>query len=236
MVDIDFGKKSKKIKVALVDDHALFREGLRLVLDQYEGLKIIYEAINGKELFEKLVNGEPDVIFMDINMPDMDGLETTKRLRVHFPQIKIVILTMHDEKRFIIEMIKNGANGYLFKNVTPDELYTSIKNVIEEGFYFNEFMTKELHAGWSNRMGTAKLLKKVQKLSQRDVTVLRLICQQNSSEQIGEKLRLSARTVDNIRSQLLRRLRVKNTAGLVLYAIQNGLVNLNISTRRKVTR
>ena len=105
MEGIDFGRKEQKITVALADDHCLFRQGLRLVLNNYEELEVIYEASNGKELIEKLVNGEPDVIFMDINMPIMDGLKTTKRLRQHFPQIKIIVLSMHNEKRFIIEMI-----------------------------------------------------------------------------------------------------------------------------------
>jgi len=232
MEGIDFGRKEQKITVALADDHCLFRQGLRLVLNNYEELEVIYEASNGKELIEKLVNGEPDVIFMDINMPIMDGLKTTKKLRQHFPQIKIIVLTMHNEKRFVIEMIKHGANGYLFKNAAPEELYTSIKHSVQHGFYFNDFMTKAMYKSWANKNGTAKLLASSKNLSSRDLQVLRLICKQYKTNEIAEYLSLRPRAVDHYRHRLLTKLGVRNTAGLVIYAIEHGLVNLNIAQRR----
>ncbi|MBL4753920.1 MAG: response regulator transcription factor [Flavobacteriales bacterium] len=233
MEEIDFGSKKQKTTVALVDDHALFRQGLRLVLNTYEDLEVIYEASNGKELIEQLVNGEPDVIFMDINMPEMDGLKTTKKLRQHFPQIKIIVLSMYNEKRFIIEMIKHGANGYLFKNSVPEELYAAIQHSIQDGFYFNDYMTKELFRGWANKNSSAKLLASSKMLSSRDLEVLRLICKQFKSHEIAERLVLHPRAVDHYRHRLLSKLDVRNTAGLVIYAIEHGLVDLNISKRRR---
>jgi len=228
MIDIDFGKrKEKKIKIALVDDHALFRQGLRMILSNFTDLDVICEADHGKELIERMIKEEPDMIFMDINMPVMDGLKTTRKLRQHFPHIKIIALTMHDEKRFVIEMIKSGANGYLFKNAEPRELHSAIQQVLAAGFYFNDYMTEAMFNGWVNNKSTAKLLIKRNRFTKKDLLVLKLVCKQYTTDEIAAKLSLSTMTVMNYRRRLMARLKVRNTAGLVLCAIETGLVKLN---------
>jgi len=221
----------KIIKVAIADDHHLVRQGFALILDGYEGIELIVEAENGVDLIDKIKSQVPDVVLMDLKMPIMDGFKTTAYLRKEYPQIKIIALTMYDEKKFIIETIKMGAHGYLFKNVDAQELKLAIHSVVEKDFYFNDHMTEAMYKGWANKRKTTPAIEKKDRLTEREAQVLKLICKQLTGPEIAQKLSLSPKTIENYRFKLLDKLGVRNTAGLVIYTIKNSLVNIDLKKK-----
>ncbi|MBO6763264.1 MAG: response regulator transcription factor, partial [Roseivirga sp.] len=130
------------IKIAIADDHKLFREGLRFLMDQMDDLEVVFEASNGKELLEQMENHEPDVLLLDLDMPEVDGLEALKQLRPKFPNLGIIILTMHSDSKMVAYLMELGANSYLLKDTSPEEFRKAISSVIQEGFYFNKMVSQ----------------------------------------------------------------------------------------------
>ncbi|MCB0628318.1 MAG: response regulator transcription factor [Lewinella sp.] len=217
------------IKLAIADDQILFLKGLRLLIRSFENVELIIEASNGKELIEAIALNQPDVILMDLRMPVMDGLEATEKIRELYPDIRIILLTMYDEERLINHMMKVGANGYLLKNEEPEVLKTAIQTVYEKEFYFNEYVSKALLKGIQKKHQPVRPWK-IQdnlQLTQREMEVLNLICREFTSGEIAEQLFISIRTVENHRNSLLSKTGVRNTAGLIIYAIRNKLVELD---------
>lgn len=212
------------IKYAIADDHKIFRQGLKLALSSDEQLALVGEAGNGKELLTLLDNHDVDVVLLDIKMPEMDGIETTKRLRAQYPSLKIVILTMYDEEHFILHLMQAGANGYLLKNAEPAEIQLALHSAIENGFYFNELVSNTMLKNVVQKAQTPTQFKDTEPLNEKERNVLRLICEQHTAAEIAEKIFLSPRTVEGIRSTLLEKVGVRNTAGLVMYAVKNGIV------------
>lgn len=212
----------------IVDDHQLFRSGLISLMDSFQDIEVIGEAGNGQELLNLLEDQKPDVVLMDLNMPVMDGIETTKAIKAKFPEIKIVILTMQDEDKFIVHLIDQGANGYLLKNSHPDEMVHAIRTVVEQEQYFNQ-MTSQVLLN-SLREGRKKHQKPTfsnqLELTRREKEVLQLICEGLSNSEISEKLFISIRTVEGHRSNLLNKTDTRNSAGLVAYAMRHNLVNV----------
>jgi len=219
----------KKIKIAIADDHTLFRQGLSLLIKQFNEFELVLEAVNGRELLKKVKENMVDVVLMDLKMPGMDGLTTTMKLRKIYPNIKIIAVTMYDEKKFILEMLKNGANGYLFKNVEAKELSEAIHAVIEKDFYFNQYVTEAMMKGRVNKRRSKSAVGKNNMLSKRERQVLKMICRQHTTAEIANQLYLSTRTVENYRHRLLDKLQVRNSAGLVIYAIENGMINVDLT-------
>lgn len=217
------------IKIAIADDHALFRKGIVNIIQDFEGIEVIMEASNGLEIVEKvkLAETKPDVILMDLKMPELDGIEATEEIHQLLPDIKILILSMHDEEQFILHMMENGANGYLLKDSEPDELEKAIRGVVGEEFYFDEYVVKIMHKGLLKRKRVKPMLDESKVFfSERELEVLELICKEKTAQEIGKVLFISPRTVDGHRNKLLEKTGAKNTVGLVVYAIKNKLVDI----------
>ena len=216
----------EKIKLAIVDDQKLFLEGLRYIVKTFNDIEVILEASNGRELIELIPSKMPDVILMDLKMPQMDGLEATKYIKANFPNIKIILLTLYDDERFINLLMDHGANSYLVKNEDPEVLQEAILSVVSKGYFFNDYISKALLNARKNkikRIGTNIPLNDNIQLSQRELEILELICQEFTTSEIAKKLFITARTVDGHRRRLLDKTGAKNVVGLVIFAYNNNL-------------
>jgi len=215
------------IKIILVDDEVLFRKGISFLLEREKNMEIIFEAENGSELisFLKESKKSPDIIIMDLKMPVLNGVEATKIIRKDFPKIKIIALTSYDSKSFVVNMIDVGAVSYLIKNATPQELLTTINEVATKGFYYSDYVMQIIH---ENVLSSKKTQSSFDNkfLSKRELEVLQLICKQKNTVEMAEQLFISPRTVEGHRNNLLLKTESKNSAGLVVYAIQNKIVIL----------
>lgn len=215
------------IKVAIADDHQIFRKGVILSLRQYNNIKFIFEAENGEDLIQKVTDNEeqPDVILMDLKMPVKDGIETTKYLNKHFPAIRIIILTMYEDERFVGHLMDSGANGYLLKSTEPSEIKKAISDVMRTGFYLNNFVNKVLiKKNYAKQKFNPNLNSEVV-ISEREKEVLTLVCMEYTAQEIAQKMEISARTVEAIKDRLMERFGVKNSVGLVFYAMKNSLID-----------
>ena len=214
------------IKVAIADDHQIFRKGVILSLRQYTNIKFIFEADNGEALIQKVEdNDPPDVILMDLKMPVKDGIETTKYLNKHFPAIRVIILTMYEDERFVGHLMDSGANGYLLKSTEPSEIKKAITDVMRTGFYLNNFVNKVLiKKNYAKQKFNPNLNSEVV-ISEREKEVLTLVYMEFTAQEIAQKMEISARTVEAIKDRLMERFGVKNSVGLVFYAMKNSLID-----------
>lgn len=218
-----------RIKIAIADDEQLFRKGISFLLEKETSFEVILEAENGQQLIDA-INPEsfPDIILMDLKMPILNGVETTKIIHKNFPDIKIIALTSYDGKSFITNMIDVGASSYLLKNTSPKIVVHTINEVFDKGFYYDEKVLKTIHENLLSSSGKrikSDLDKRL--LSNREIEVLELICEQYTTSEIAEKLFISPRTVDGHRNNLLLKTGSKNVAGLVIYGIQKKLIELS---------
>lgn len=211
------------IKFLIADDHQVFRHGLKLVLADDNGLQFSGEAENGLQLLELLKKQSADVILLDLKMPVMDGFAVTKEIRKLYPQIKILILTMHDEEHFVLHMLEAGANGYLLKNANPAEIRQAIYAVHENEYYFNDLVSGTMLKNLIHKNLAVPVFKSSVSLTEKEIKILQLICQEYTSSEIGEKVFLSARTIEGIRAGMMEKVGVRNIAGLVMYAVKNGI-------------
>ncbi len=216
------------VKIALADDEILFRKGISFILQREKNIEVIFEASDGQDLIDKLEeNPDPDIIIMDLKMPNINGVEATKIIRNTHPDIKIIALTSYNTKSFIANMIDVGAVSYVMKNTTPKELLTTINEVQNVGYYYNDYVMKVIQEYLiSPRKKVIKSRFDDEQLTKREVQVLKLICKQYSGQEIADELCLSARTVEGHRNNLLRKTECKNMVGLIIYAIQNDFVSL----------
>ena len=217
---------STKIHIALADDEALFRRGMRLILEDYADMEVIIEAENGDDLLAKIRASPdlPDVLLLDLKMPVMSGIEAAKTIREQFPSIYFIILSSHVNPAFILNMIEIGAASYLGKNAHPDGVVETIRSVREKGFCYNETVMQVIRDNLTGKTAVKQSSSFDQVLTNREMEVLLLICNQFTTPEIADKLFLSTRTVDGHRNNMLSKLGCRNTAGLVVYAIQHGLV------------
>ena len=210
----------KDIKIVLVDDHALFRNGLKGLIAMREGYSVVAETGDGSEFLEMLPTLEADVIFMDISMPNIGGVEATRRALAQYPELKIVTLSMFGDEDYYTRMVEAGAKGFLLKDSAIEEVFEAIDIVASGGNYFSE----RLLSSMSGRIrGTEQ---HSAELSSREIEVLLCICRGLSNIEIADKLFISKRTVDAHRANILEKTGCKNTASLVVYAIKNGLVTV----------
>ena len=214
-----------KPTIALADDHILLRNGLAALLQDLD-YEVVFEADNGKQFIDKLkTHTPPQVALMDINMPEMDGYDTTLWLKKNHPEVKVLALSMYDDENAIIRMLKNGAKGYILKDSDPSELKAAIQALITKGFYHSELVTGTLiHT--INHLDDPEnsTAKDVLGLNERELDLLKLICTEMTFKEIADKMHLSPRTVDGYRDTLLEKLQCKSRVGLVIFAIKNGIV------------
>jgi DNA-binding NarL/FixJ family response regulator len=213
------------IKVAIADDHKIFRKGVILSLRPFTNIKFVQEAENGQELIDGLPKSEPDVILMDLRMPQKDGIETTKQIAKQHPGIHIVILTMFEDERFVSHLMEIGANGYLLKSADPSEIRRAIMDVAEKGYYLNNFVNRILLKKSHSKQKTVPNLSSEITLNEREKDVIKYICMEFTATEIAQKLDVSPRTVEAIKDRLMEKFGSKNTAGLVFFAVKNNLID-----------
>lgn len=214
------------ITLGLVDDHNLFREGIKSLLSKIPDITLVLEAVSGKDLLTKLNNTVPDVILLDLEMEEMNGVDATVKLQESYPNIKVIILTMHKEKRMISYLMEVGANGYLLKDTNRAELEEAIRSVYEKGFYFNSFVSEALLKGLKSKTHKPPVIGKDYHLTNRELEVLERITEELTTAEIAEQLFLSVRTVEGHRKNLMTKLEVKNTAGLIIKAIKEKIITV----------
>lgn len=212
-----------KIKISIADDYKIYRDGLKVGLSADEKLEVISEADNGEDLLKLIEVNTPDVIIMDLKMPIMDGMEATIAVRKKYPTVKVLVVTMYDDDKFIIHMMENGANGYLLKNADPDEIIKSIYSVYENGYYFNDLVNKALLKKLVLKNNLKPSFNQNVELTERELQVLKLICEEKTAAEIAKEIFLSPRSVEGIRQRLIEKVGVRNTAGLVMFAVKSGI-------------
>jgi len=217
---------SLPITLALADDHQLFRKGLKLIFEEQEGFEVVIEAENGKQLVDALALKRADVILLDLEMPEMNGAEALKVIREAYPEAKVLLLTMHDNEKYMISFLQQGAHGYLLKDASPDELVLGVRKVHQSGRFINDRVSEAL----LNRLDSLKTenptIGSEHNLGEREMDVLRLICEEYTTAEIADKLFLSTRTIESYRQRLLEKTGTRNTAGLVRFAIEKELFTL----------
>lgn len=212
--------------IALADDHILIRNGIASLLKN-TGHNVLFEADNGKDLISKLDPRQlPDIVLMDINMPEMDGCDATQWLRQHYPDVKVLALSMYNKENSIIRMLKCGAKGYILKDSRPPQLEAAINALMTEGFHYSELLNgKLIHA--INQLGDdGSELNKLMQLNDKETDFLKLSCTELTYKEIADQLSVSPRTVDSYRDTLFEKLNIKTRVGLVMYAVKNGIVEI----------
>ena len=216
-------KNLSKIKLLLVDDHPLVREGIRSSLLRHPSIKISGEAASGKEALRKARQLCPDVVLMDLNMPEMSGLEATPLIRKHCPKTRVIALTVHDNKEYIFRILRSGAHGYVLKDTSPEELFKAIEVVAQGQAFFSPRIANILLQDVANGT-TASLSNSHSNLSERETDVLHAVAAGDTNKEIAERLMLSIRTVETYRVRLKRKLSARNTAELLTHARQQQLL------------
>ena len=214
----------KPIKIAIADDYTIYRDGLKIGLAQDENLEVMLEAADGEDLIKGIETNMPDVIIMDLKMPVMDGMEATKVIKKKYPDMKILVVTMYDDEKFVIHLMEIGANGYLLKNAEAEEIRKAIYSVHETGYYFNNIVSNALLKKLVMKGNIKPSFKEGVELTEREQDVLKLICAEKTANEMGQQLFLSPRSVEGIRQRLIDKVGVRNTAGLVMFAVKNGII------------
>lgn len=215
--------KQSKRKIVIVDDHTLFRNGLRILLNTLADYQVAGEASNGRQFLDLLEKEVPDLVLLDINMPVMDGIEAATIAQKQYPDLKIITLSMYGEEDYYYKMVNAGVKGFLLKNSDIKEVKTALDVVYDGGSFFSSELLQNLV---NNLKSSSKSKESHAELSEREMEILILICQGLSNQEIGDKLFISKRTVDKHRANILEKSESKNTAQLVVYAIKNKLVEL----------
>ncbi|OIP00677.1 MAG: hypothetical protein AUJ97_07740 [Bacteroidetes bacterium CG2_30_32_10] len=210
-----------KIRIAIIDDHDLFREGIKLVLNQIDEFEVVFDHANGLNFIEFLKNSIPDIVLMDINMPEIDGIETTKKAIDLFPELKIIALSMFSDTLHYSQMINAGVRGFVLKKTKKHELQQAIIEVYNGGVYFSQEIIQKL--AFQSLNFSKKL---TEDITNREFDILDLVCQGKTSQEISEKLFISPKTVEVHRTNILRKADVRNTAELIIWAVKNNYFSI----------
>ncbi len=213
------------IKVAIADDHKIFRDGIKMALSSKEYLKIIWEAEDGKDLMHKIRLKMPNVLLMDIRMPEMDGINAISLLRKEYEEVKIIVLTMYDDQEMISKMMEMGANAYLTKTTDPEEIYNAILSCMNDDFYFNDLVNKAVMLKLQHKKSVRQYYPNPIKLNEKELKILRLIAEDKTTEEISKEVYLSPRTIETIRQNMKTKVGAKTIAGLVMYGMRNKLID-----------
>jgi|SRR6267142_1909722 len=212
-----------RVRVLLADDHALVRAGVRALLEGLEGVSVVGEARNGNEVLQLAHAHHPDVVLLDISMPGLGGLEASLQLKRELPEVRVVMLSMHANEEYVLQALRAGAAGYMLKDSATAELELALKAVMQGETYLSPPISKQVVEGYVQRVGTEQPA--ADNLTPRQRQVLQLIAEGHSTKEIAYRLELSVKTVETHRAQLMDRLSIRDIAGLVKYAIRNGIVS-----------
>jgi DNA-binding NarL/FixJ family response regulator len=213
------------IKIIIAEDHPIFRDGLRTMLNLYPNFEIIAEVEDGSELLKVLKNIKPDIVLVDINMPILNGIEATRFIATHFDEIKVIGLTMNDEKSSIMEMMDAGANGYILKSADREEIIKAINTVMNGDDYY----CKRVESSIINLIETKRSTnhnKKIVSFNDKEIKIINFLCEELNSDEIAKEMYLSKKTIDGIRIKIKNDLDVRNSIGIVKYAIRNGIYKI----------
>ena len=211
------------IKIVIADDHEIFRDGLKLMLQRQTDIIVAGEAADGKELIELVKHTLPDVIITDVKMPQLDGVAATKYLTEHYPSIGIIALTMFDEEDLIVDMLEAGAKGYLLKNADKTEIIEAVHTFANNEPHYCRLTSQKLAGMVAKSKFNWHLKKEKPEFNEREQEIIRYICEGLTNKEIGEKIFLSVRTVEGLRLKIIEKMNVKNTAGIIVYAIREHL-------------
>ncbi len=214
------------ISLAIADDHHIFRKGLLAALSPCPDISLLAEAGNGAELLRALQGRQPDVVLLDIKMPVLDGIGTTRSIRRQYPGVRVLALSMHEDDAYVESMIRAGAQGYLLKTAHPEQVRQAVRTVFGSGYYFNEQLSVDRLKRLLEPQAAA-VAQPVTALVEKEIQVLRLICQQKTSAEVGDHLCMSARTVEGYRERLYEKTGARNAAGLVVYALRHHIADLD---------
>lgn len=209
-------------KIIIADDHKMFRDGISAIIKQEPDIELVGEAGNALEIFEMLDKNLPDILLLDISLGESDGIEITKILRERYPGLKVIIISMHSESSYVINALEAGAYGYLLKDAGKIEMLNAIRAVAAGASFFGKNVSQIIRTHFSEEQEIVEKQEMVA-LTKRETEVLKLIAAEHSNQEVADKLFISIRTVDTHRRNLLEKLKLKNNAGLVRYAIKNGL-------------
>lgn len=218
---------TRKIRVLIVDDHAIVRAGTRLLLNSQPDIEVVGEAENGKEGLARARELSPDVVLMDINMPDMDGIQATRAIKEALPESRILALTMHEDSRYFFQMLKEGALGYVLKGAEPSELLSGIRAVYQDKAFILPDLARRLLDDYLDRLKAGDEQDSYSKLTTREREVLKLIGEGYTSREIGEILFISQNTVERHRTNIMDKLGMHNKSQLIKFAIRKGLVKID---------
>jgi two-component system, NarL family, response regulator NreC len=219
--------ENRTIKIAIAEDQSIFRNGLTKLLNDIHGFEVVLAVENGQLLLDALPTMSVDLALIDFRMPVKNGIEATKELREKFPDVKVLLLSMYDDVEFVESAIENGANGYLSKDDDADEIQLAIKSAVETGYYLNDrtskmFIAKMVHSG---KIQPIFEISSNNIFNENELVILELICDEMTTQEIAEKLFKSRRTIESARTMMMSKVGARNVVGLVMYAIQNGIVN-----------
>ena len=214
----------KIINIALADDHKIYRDGIRMSLKIHEHIRIIWDAEDGKDMLHKLKMKLPDLLIMDINMPETDGIKALQLIRKEYEDLKVIILSMYNDSETVTRMMEYGANAYLTKTADAEEIYQAIITCINNEYYFNELVNSAVLLKLQRRKISKKFVSATVNLSEKELKVLKLMSEDKTTEEISEELFLSPRTVESIRQTMKSKVGVKTLVGLMMYAIKRNMI------------
>lgn len=214
----------RTIKLAIADDHKIFRDGLRTSLKDRDYIKILWEAEDGRDMTHKLKIKEPDVLLMDIRMPEIDGINAIQMIRHEYENLKIIVLSMYDDKEIITKMMEMGANSYLTKTTDPQEIYHAIVTCMNEDFYFNDLINSAVLLKLQHKKTVKRFYPNTVKFNEKELRIIKLISEDKTTEEISQEVFLSPRTIETVRQSMKQKVGAKTIAGLIMYAMRNKLL------------
>ena len=215
------------IKIAIADDHKIFRDGIKMALAGKDDLKMLWEAEDGKDLMHKVAIKKPDVLLMDIRMPEIDGINAIEMLRKEYEDIKIIVLTMYDDQQMISKMMEMGANAYLTKTTDPEEIYEAILTCMNDDFYFNSLVNNAVMGKLIQKKNVRQYYGNIVPVNfnEKEIKILQLLAQDKTTEEISKIIFLSPRTIETIRQNMKTKVGAKTIAGLIMYGMRNKLID-----------
>jgi DNA-binding NarL/FixJ family response regulator len=212
------------IKFAIADDHKIFRDGIKMALGGKPQLKLLWEAEDGKEMLHKLAVKKPDILLLDIRMPELDGINALQLIRKEHDDVKIVVLSMYDDQQMVTKMMEMGANAYLTKTTDPNEIYNAIVTCMNEDFYFNDLVNQAVLLKLNHKRTVKQYYPNAVKFNEKELQILKLLAEDKTTEEISKEVFLSPRTIETIRQNMKNKVGTKTIAGLIVYGMRNRLI------------